>query len=206
MKIGEIKPYEKNAKKHPEKQLRQIANSLKRFGWQQPIKVGNNNVIIAGHGRWFAYKKYPDGIKDPWIIDEEGNTISGEPEKRKLTQEEEKAYRLADNKLNESGWDMDFVLEDFNELDSDLQELTGFEDIEKDNEDILGEIEFTEELLESSNYVVLYFDNEVDWLNAQTLFDLKVVKALNSKPTFEKKGVGRVLNGVKALQKLNIKA
>lgn len=64
------------------------------------------------------------------------------------------------------------------------------------------EVEFTEELLESHNYVVLYFDNDVDWLQAKTLFDLKTVKALDSKKGYEKQGVGRVLNGADAIKRL----
>jgi len=95
--LKKIKPYSKNAKKHPDKQLKQIADSLKRFGWQQPIKIRKDNIILVGHGRYLAYQKYPEGIKEPWIVNENGVTISGEAEKRKLTKQEEKAYRLADN-------------------------------------------------------------------------------------------------------------
>ena len=57
------------------------------------------------------------------------------------------------------------------------------------------EIEFTEELGEENNYVVLFFDNSVDWLQAQSLLGLKTVKALDSKPGYSKQGVGRVMNG-----------
>lgn len=129
MTIDQIKPYDKNAKKHPDKQLQMIAESIKRFGWQQPIKIGSDNIIIIGHGRWFAWKKYGSekGLKDPWIVDENGKTIHGEAETRKLTEQEEKAYRLADNKLNESDWDMELALEDLKNIDKDLFDLTGFD-------------------------------------------------------------------------------
>ena len=123
----ELVLYPQNAKKHPDKQIEQIAASLERFGWQQPIKVGKGNTIIVGHGRWLAYQKYPDRIKEPWIINESGATISGEPEPRPLTVEEEKAYRLADNKLNESNWDMELALAELDDLDLELQELAGFD-------------------------------------------------------------------------------
>lgn len=111
-----IKPYPQNAKKHPNKQLKQIAASLKEFGWRQPIVVDKNDVIIVGHGRWMAYEKYPEGIKEPWIIKADD-----------LTDEQVKAYRLADNKLNESEWDYDLQLEEFESLDLNLQRLTGIE-------------------------------------------------------------------------------
>ena len=111
-----IKPYHKNAKKHPDKQLKLIAKSLKEFGWQQPIVVDKNDVIIVGHGRWAAYEKYPEGIKEPWIRKEDT-----------LTSEQVKAYRLADNKLNESDWDMDLAIEDLKGLSPEMFDLTGFD-------------------------------------------------------------------------------
>jgi hypothetical protein len=67
------------------------------------------------------------------------------------------------------------------------------------------EIEFTEELLESHNFIVLYFDNEVDWLQAQSLFELKEVKANHWQPGFDARGIGRVVNGARALEMLRQK-
>ena len=55
--IEQIKPYEKNAKKHPEEQVQQIANSLREFGWQQPIVLDKDNVVVIGHGRLLAAKQ-----------------------------------------------------------------------------------------------------------------------------------------------------
>jgi hypothetical protein len=115
MTINEIKHYSKNAKKHPDKQLKQIADSLREFGWQQPIVVDKNGVIIVGHGRYSAFKKFPEGIAEPRI------------EVANLTDEQAKAYRLADNKLNESEWDMGLAIEELRELSEDMQALTGFD-------------------------------------------------------------------------------
>ncbi len=112
----ELKSYSKNCKKHPDKQLKQIANSLKEFGWRQPIVVDKDNVIIVGHGRWFAYQKYPEGIKEPWVIKADD-----------LTDEQVKAYRLADNKLNESEWDMGLAIDELKELSPEMFDLTGFD-------------------------------------------------------------------------------
>lgn len=111
----EIKPYPKNAKKHPDKQLKQIANSLRTFGWQQPIVVDKEGTIIVGHGRWEAYKKYPEGIKEPRI------------EVADLTEEQAKTYRLVDNKLNESEWDMGLAIEELKGLSDEMFDLTGFD-------------------------------------------------------------------------------
>lgn len=128
--LDNILPYENNGKIHSDEQLKKIAGSLKQFGWQQPIKVGADYKIIVGHGRFLAYKKYPKGIKTPWIINEAGETINGEPEKRVLTKEEEIAYRLTDNKLNESPWSMELVNMDIKLINEDLLKITGFEDID----------------------------------------------------------------------------
>lgn len=76
----------------------------------------------------------------------------------------------------------------------------------KHAEDV-GEVEFTQILDESHNYVVLYFDNEVDWLQAQTLLGLKPVRLLSTKKdgdnvNGQKIGIGRVLNGSEVLNRL----
>lgn len=107
--ISELKAYDKNAKIHDAKQNEQIANSLLRFGWKQPLVVDRNNVLIVGHGRLegakIASKTDKRFLTAPCIIADD------------LTEEEIKAYRLADNKLNESPWDFDL-------LDEELQDIT----------------------------------------------------------------------------------
>ncbi len=136
----EIKPYKKNAKEHDIKQIELIANSLKRFGWRQNIIVNKEGVIIAGHGRYIAYQKYPEDIKEPWIVDESGKTISGNAETTPFKNEdEEKAYRLADNQINAlTGFKMDLVIEELKGLSDELIDLTGFDKdliIEPDEQD-----------------------------------------------------------------------
>jgi len=54
--IDLIKPYEMNAKKHPRKQIKQVAKSIKEFGFNQPIVIDKDNIIIVGHGRYEASK------------------------------------------------------------------------------------------------------------------------------------------------------
>ena len=55
--ISEIKPYEYNAKKHDEKQIVNVAESIRQFGWQQPLVLDKDKVIIIGHCRYLAAKK-----------------------------------------------------------------------------------------------------------------------------------------------------
>ncbi len=128
-KSVQIKPYEKNAKKHPDAQLKQIALSLKEYGWRQPIVVDKQGTIIVGHGRYMAYKKYPAGLKNPWIVTADD-----------LSPEQVRGYRLMDNKTNESDWDMGLAIDELKELNGlgfDIT-LTGFDEdllIEADEKD-----------------------------------------------------------------------
>lgn len=111
----DIGPYSKNAKKHPKKQIDQVAKSIKEFGMNQQIVVDKQGVIIVGHGRYEALKSLGMEIKDEYIkvVD--------------LTEEQAKAYRLADNKLNESEWDMKLVIEELKGLSHTMIDLTGFD-------------------------------------------------------------------------------
>ena len=110
--IAGIKPYENNAKEHPKKQIRALANIVKEVGWRQPVVVNSEGVIVVGHGRYAAYVDHGDELVlyTVWIINDSGETIHGEPASTPLTEEQEQAYRLADNKLNESKWSMDLVV------------------------------------------------------------------------------------------------
>ena len=123
-----ITPYSLNAKKHPKKQIEQVANSIKEFGMNQPIVVDKFGVIIVGHGRYEACKSLgwseEEILKHVKIVD--------------LTEEQAKAYRLADNKLNESEWDMELVLQELKGLSEEMLDLTGFDKdliIEADEKD-----------------------------------------------------------------------
>ena len=113
MLIENIKPYEKNAKKHPKKQIEAVAKSIKEFGFNQPIVLDKDNVIIVGHGRFEASKLL--GLKDVPTL-----TVD-------LPEDKVKAYRLADNKLNESEWDMSLAIEELKELSDEMLDLTGFD-------------------------------------------------------------------------------
>jgi len=111
--LNSIRPYPQNAKKHPKGQVAQIAASIKEFGFNQPIAVDKEGVIIVGHGRYYAAESLELETVPTTTLD--------------LTEEQAKAYRLADNKLNESDWDMSMVLEDVADLSMEMFELTGFD-------------------------------------------------------------------------------
>ena len=113
--IKDLKPYKKNAKKHPKEQVKQIAESIKEFGFTQPVIIDANDCVVAGHGRILGAKKA--GLKQvPTVMLED------------LTEEQIKAYRLVDNKTNESSWDNVLLQEELKELQESLQmDLFGFD-------------------------------------------------------------------------------
>lgn len=112
--IKELKPYKKNAKKHDKTQVEQIANSIKEFGFTQPVIIDKNNCVVAGHGRILGAKKA--GLKQvPTVTLEE------------LTEEQIKAYRLVDNKLNESEWDSVLLAQELEEIKDLNMDLFGFD-------------------------------------------------------------------------------
>lgn len=104
VKLEKIKPYKNNAKKHPEEQVANVAESIKTLGWRQPIVLDVNNVIIIGHGRYLAAKRL--GLK-----------LAPCHYAKDLTAEQVKKLRLLDNKLNESEWDLDLLKLDAKGLD-----------------------------------------------------------------------------------------
>ena len=103
IKVEDLHPYEKNAKKHPQKQIEHIKNSIKEFGFRQNLVVDKDNIVIIGHGRLEAAKQLK--IKEVPCIKAED-----------LTEEQIKALRLADNKVAESEWD-------FGLLDAELDDI-----------------------------------------------------------------------------------
>lgn len=122
VRLSELKPYSKNAKKHPDDQVKRIANSLNEFGWKQPIVIDKDNVIICGHGRLLAAKLLGWETAPCVYADD-------------LTDEQIKAFRLADNKTNESEWDYDFLNVELDDiLDIDMSQF-GFDFIKDVKED-----------------------------------------------------------------------
>lgn len=93
--INDLKEYKNNAKQHPQEQIEQIKNSIKEFGFNDPIAIDENNVIIEGHGRLYAIKEL--GYEEVECI-----------KLKHLTEEQKRAYILTHNKLTmNTGFDAD---------------------------------------------------------------------------------------------------
>lgn len=113
--IEKVRAYDRNAKKHPGKQVQAIADSIKEFGFNQPIVVDIANVVIVGHGRLMAAEQL--GLPTVPVI-----TVD-------LNSEQARAYRIADNKLNESEWDYNLLVSELQGIHAEDYpiDLTGFD-------------------------------------------------------------------------------
>jgi len=123
--IARLKPWAKNARTHSKKQLKQIADSIRTFGFTNPVLVDGDLTILAGHGRVEAAKLL--GLDTVPCIRLDA-----------MTQEQKRAYVLADNKLAlNAGWDDQLLAEELNallEIDLDFDvEITGFSTSEIDS-------------------------------------------------------------------------
>lgn len=104
VKIKEIKPYDRNAKKHDDTQINNVAESIRQFGFVQPIVIDSNGVIVIGHCRFEAAKQLKYAEVPCIMVDD-------------LTPEQVDALRIVDNKTNESPWDIDLLTEELQDLD-----------------------------------------------------------------------------------------
>lgn len=102
--IGEIVPYARNAKKHDKRQIDNVAESIRQYGFVQPVVIDRDGVIVIGHCRVLAAKKLGMDAVPCVCVDD-------------LTPEQVNALRLVDNKTNESDWDMDLLSMELPEID-----------------------------------------------------------------------------------------
>jgi len=116
--VASLVPYARNARTHSEKQVAQIAASIREWGWTNPVLVDGEGSIIAGHGRVMAAQKL--GLQDIPVMVAEG-----------WSEAQRKAYVLADNQLAmNAGWDIEMLKIEIGELNSDgfNLDLIGFDD------------------------------------------------------------------------------
>ena len=136
-KIGEIKPYEKNPRKN-DNAVDAVASSISQFGFKNPIVIDGNNVIICGHTRYKAAQKLGFDVVPCVVADD-------------LTDEQIKAYRLADNKVSElAEWDIDLLGDELDGIfDIDMSDF-GFdlsEEEQPEREDLSDKVGETYEVI-----------------------------------------------------------
>ena len=122
LSIDKLKPYDKNARKHNKKDVEKIVNSIKEFGFDDPIGIWGENIIVEGHGRLQAATII--GMKEVPVIRLDH-----------LTDEQRRAYALAHNKTAElSEWDFDLLDDEINDIfDIDMTDF-GYELLDEEFE------------------------------------------------------------------------
>lgn len=203
VKLSDLNPDPKNTRMHDSNNIEVIKESLTKFGQYRAFVVQTQGMIIrVGNGMYEAMKQL--------------GMTEGYAEIKDLTDEEATALSILDNRSSElAEWDEGMLQDCLNDLPDDLAKITGFSDNElatmiadvggSGNGDIQDkpEIEFSQELLEEHNYLVLYFDNTLGWMSACEKFGVKTVKAWDSKEGYTRAGTGHVINGEQALRRLN---
>ena len=167
----------------------------------RPVLIDENNIILGGHQRWRACKELK--WKDIPVIQytremhlkSESWTVYG-----KTYEDVGAEVAIKDNThYGEFDWNIlanQWELDDLQKWGVNVPGLNEKDEVQRE------EIEFSEYLDESHNYIVLTFNNDIDWLSAQTHFNLKSVYSKRQNGKEWSKGVGRVLDGAKYLYKL----
>lgn len=200
----ELVEYANNAKLHPAEQVDQIAASIEEFGFNSPILAWHNDdgepEIVAGHGRLMAARKL--GMEELPVVFLDH-----------MDEEQRRAYILVDNQLTmNSGFDYEVVANELSDITNiDMGgfgfDLSSEEVLDEDEFEGQPEYRFATDLDHESNYVVLKFDKDIDWLWAQEIFGLEREKQFSTRNDGSDNGakrasVGRVVNGVEAIRRL----
>jgi ParB-like chromosome segregation protein Spo0J len=172
-----------------------LKRSIEHFGYVDPVIVNKDGTIIGGHQRFTVLKDLGYDEIDCVIVD--------------LNKEDEKALNVALNKVS-GAWDMGMLKDLMLELADEKYDTTlaGFDQKEFDKliadpaKKIQGEVEISPELMESHNYVVLYFDNDMDWKMAMDKLNIQTVKAQDSREGYERKGIGKVIKGAEIIGRI----
>lgn len=140
--LDDIRPYHRNPQEHPDEQIDELKDSIRQFGFRQPIIVDDDGEIISGHGRYKAVQELADEL-DAEIDDAEsrGRTAlaanlrrinDGQIHtqiERELSAEEKQEYRISDNKVSElSDWEDEKLKFELREI----EDAVGFDDEELD--------------------------------------------------------------------------
>jgi ParB-like chromosome segregation protein Spo0J len=199
MNIDDLVPAEYNPRadlKPSDPEYKKLKKSLQSYDYVEPIIWNEKtNRIVGGHQRLKVMKEL--GYEEIQV------SVINVDEKK------EKKLNIALNKIS-GDWDLEKLHLLLGEIDPADFESIGFDEKEVSKimdkfspmEGEAPEFEFTEELLEEHNYIVLYFDNTLDWQVAQDKFNIKSKHALDSKEGYVRKGTGRVIRGADILDRI----
>ena len=195
----DLKEFQGGLKERKAEDFQKAKKSILRFGWSFPFYIyddGETKWTLDGHCRLKVLKE----------LEREGYTIPLLPcvyvNCKDAKEAKQKLLRLNSNfgKMTKKS-----VFEFADDIDLDIDELalpTGEMDFSKKEEDEEGTEEFITEMLEENNYLVLFFDNSIDWLQVETLFGIKKVKYQLGSFAEKQNGVCRIINGTKFIKKM----
>jgi len=197
--ISELKPMKDNVKKHPAWQIEKLIHSITTYSNEepkllQPLVVDEKDMVIIGNGRLEAVKQL--GWRKVEVIVKEG-----------LTKDQKKALSILDNKSISTEWNEELLVQQLPDLSEKALE-TGFTEKEirdlmkKSSDQGLSDLanepmyELTPRLHEKYDYIMLFFDNEVDFLYASQLLKLKKMR---DRMKSQKVGMCRAIKGMDAI-------
>lgn len=188
VKISEVKNNPKNPRLIKDDKFRKLVKSIQEFPQMlelRPIVVDENNIVLGGNMRLKACKEA--GLKEVYIVKAEN-----------LTEQQKDEFIVKDN-VGFGEWDWDELANTFEaeQLEDWGLDVPGLKEPKEE-----GEIIFSTELDQQSNYIVLKFNTDIDWIQAQSIFGLERThaKRANGKPWA--KGIGRVMDGTDAILKI----
>lgn len=190
--VKDLIPWEGNPRQMSEKQVNDLKKSLRDFDLVEIPAVDVDGKIVSGHQR----------VKVLFLTGRGDEEIDVRVPNRKLTDQEFKRLNVTLNKVRgEFDDDLLASIEPDLLLDSgfDQKELDDIFDLDKE---VGPEIEFGKELYEEQNYIVLAFDNVMDWQVAVEKFGLKTVRSMRDREGYEQRGLGRVVDGAEVLKML----
>ena len=195
--VSELSHLKDNVKKHPAWQIERLIHSISTYSEEepkllQPLVIDEKNVVLIGNGRLEAVKQL--GWKKVEVVVKEG-----------LTEDQKKALAILDNKSISTEWNEDLLAKQLPDLVDKALE-TGFSEKEikdlltKSSKLIIDENEptydLTPQLYEKYDYILMFFDNEIDFLNASQLLGLKKMR---DRMKNQKVGLYRAVKGNDAI-------
>lgn len=197
MALGDLHPYANNPRMN-DVAIKYVKESIEKFGFKVPLVIDKNNVIVCGHTRYEAAKL---------LKMESVPCIKADD----LSDEQIKAFRLADNKVAEfAEWDdfkLDLELTELEGMGIDMQPFGFFdegqpeeEEKDKEKEKALASMELNE--FEHYDYLVFVFDNKNDFITACNTFNIQKVRG--NGPKHKKIGLGRIVRGSKLAEAIRL--
>ena len=193
VKIDLVKPNQDNPRNIKKEKMTKLVKSILDFPEMleaRPIVVDEDMVVLGGNMRLQACKKA--GLLEVPIIKFEN-----------LTEEQKREFVVKDN-VGYGEWDWEIINDEGTEWDIDALEAWGL-DVKRlsgDDDEEEGELKFNESLDFESNYIVLKFSKDIDWLQAQSIFGIETGWNKGGNGKGYTKGRGRVVDGVEAILKI----